>query len=111
MQKQHPAHVVAYKGDRTGSRSELQVSFVFYRSIAMRIATTVRRSRPRSGSVRITVAYERIHGAGPIDRYTLTPSILLQTAAVRSDAIYQRCSEILDCADVGVRLGCTRAAA
>ncbi|KYQ52574.1 hypothetical protein ALC60_08290 [Trachymyrmex zeteki] len=64
------------------SRGELQVTFIFYGTITMRVAAAVRRPGPCTGSIRITVTHDqRIHAAGPVDRHTLAPSVLMQTAA------------------------------
>ncbi|KYN40103.1 hypothetical protein ALC56_05511 [Trachymyrmex septentrionalis] len=64
------------------SRGKLQITFIFYGTITMRVAAAVRCPGPCAGSIRITVTHnQRIHAAGPVDRHTLAPSVLMQTAA------------------------------
>lgn len=68
--------------ERSLSRGELQIMFILYGTIAVGVAAAVGRPGPRTGSIRVTVTNDqRIHAAGPVDRHTLAPSVLMQTAA------------------------------
>jgi len=94
----------ASKTNQSLSRGKFQVSLVLDGAVAVRIAATIRRPGPCPGSIRVTVACDQGVHTGSIDRYTLASSVLMEIIAAGSAAFYQRCPEILHCADIRVWL-------
>lgn len=67
---------------RSLSCGQLQITFILYGAVAVGVTAAVRCPGPRTGSIRVTVTDDqRIHAAGPVDRHTLAPSVLMQTTA------------------------------